>query len=219
MAHGIATNWQEDIGERLGPFGLLPLGWFELDGRPALLIGNVGSSLWPAFSLSEQIGDGQTDPLNRWTEVTISQLVDELPGDVVLETRYPFGDPNWPFQDYARRALGVHQSPIGLMIHPAYGLWTAFRAVLVFAERFEIPDSAPKSRPCDTCQDKPCLTTCPIGAFTVEAYDYLSCKSHVASSAGKPCFEGGCLARQACPVGQGYIYESSHQNFHMKAYT
>ena len=31
--------------------------------------------------------------------------------------------PYWPFQQWARRAEPVHPSPIGVLIHPRYGLW------------------------------------------------------------------------------------------------
>ena len=37
---------------------------------------------------------------------------------------FPFGGPpHFPFQQWARRAEPVHPSPIGLLIHPIYGLW------------------------------------------------------------------------------------------------
>ena len=202
----------------LAPSGLMPLGWFEVEEKPALLIGNVGSSLWPGFSKSDQLADGEPDPLNRWTVEIISTLVQTYGSGSVSEVRYPFGEPNWPFQSYARQALNISQSPIGLLIHPEYGLWMAFRAVVIMAAKFEISGSEPKASPCDSCAEKPCLDTCPIGAFTPDNYDYVSCKSYVASEPGRTCHDGGCQARQACPVGRNYIYERPHQAFHMKAF-
>jgi len=218
MACDTAIDLENNVRGILSPNGLLPLGWFDIDGQPALLIGNVGSSLWSAFSKSDQLADGKRDPMNRWTEITISAMVDELRPGLVSEIRYPFGEPNWPFQDYARQGLGVEQSPIGLLIHPKHGLWTAYRAVLVFEQRFEVPKPEISARPCDSCLEKPCLNTCPIGAFAEDGYDYIACKAHVASEPGRTCLDGGCLARQACPVGRNYSYERRHQAFHMKAY-
>ncbi|MEP0944115.1 MAG: ferredoxin [Rhizobiaceae bacterium] len=213
-----ATSIEQEIRHRLTPVGLLPLGWFDAEGAAALLIGNAGSSLWPAFSVSDELADGRPDPLNRWTEATISELVDQLPDQLVHEVRYPFGEPIWPFQEYARHAMGIKQSPIGLLHHPEFGLWTAFRAALVFGGQFPFPASRPRSHACDDCRARPCLNTCPIGAFASDGYDYSACKSHVASNAGRACFESGCLARQACPIGHDHAYEKTHQAFHMKAY-
>lgn len=217
--HHSPQSLEDLIRERLAPSGLMPLGWFETDGAPALLIGNVGSSLWPAFSISEQYSDGLPDPLNRWTVSKMSILVDDLPPEIVQEVRYPFGEPIWPFQQYAKRALGIEQSPLGLLIHPEFGLWFAFRAVLVFGEGGvkSPPMQSARDHPCDACSDKPCLNTCPIGAFSVDAYDYPGCKNHVGSPAGEGCFRGGCLARQACPVGREFTNEQTHQAFHMRA--
>ena len=44
---------------------------------------------------------------------------------------YPFGGPPyWPFQRWAQRAEAVFPSPLGILIHPEYGLWHAYRAAL-----------------------------------------------------------------------------------------
>ena len=218
MTNQAADQVERELSAILSPSGLMPLGWFELEGKPALLIGNIGSSMWPSFSNSSQLADGEPDPLNRWTVEIMSTLVQSFGPGSVSEVRYPFGEPNWPFQNYAQEALGISHSPIGLLIHPEYGLWMAFRAVLIMAESFQVSRSEPAARPCDTCIDKPCLNTCPIDAFTVENYDYVSCKSHVASKPGRTCLNGGCQARQACPVGRDHIYARPHQAFHMKAF-
>ena len=214
-----AEKLVEIVSSQLAASGLKPLGWFQTDGSAALLIGNIGSSLWPAFSESAENADGKLDPLNRWTMSQVSAAVQQLPDGVVEEIRYPFGETVWPFQQYARHALGIEQSPLGLLIHPEFGLWFAFRAVLVFSRSITSPAKLadPADHPCDTCIDKPCLNTCPIGAFTAEAYDYPACKAHVGSAAGSVCYSGGCLARQACPVGRHYANEQPHQAFHMRA--
>ena len=47
------------------------------------------------------------------------------------------------------------------------------------------------------------------------AYDVPACVTHIASPKGAPCFNEGCLARRACPVGGHYVYERPQANFHM----
>ena len=135
-----------------------------------------------------------------------------------VDVRYPFGEPAWPFQQYAHAAAGMQQSPVGLLIHPEYGLWTAFRAALMFDDLSGSGVVMGSAHPCHSCATKPCLNTCPIGAFTGDDYDYLSCKSYVGSSSGTDCFTGGCQARRSCPVGQEFEYSADHQAFHIKAY-
>ena len=215
MAQSTAEQIESEARALLAPHGLLPLGWFlEEEGRPALLVGNIGSSLWPAFSNSAEFEDGAGHAMDRWTSRVMAPIADEFGA----KTRYPFGDVVWPFQHYAGSAMGMKQSPIGLLVHPQYGLWSAFRAVLVFQEGFEVPAAPIHEHPCDECSEKPCLTTCPVGAFTDGGYDYVSCRAHIRSDAGQLCRTGGCLARNSCPVGREYAYEEDQQKFHMAAF-
>ncbi len=210
-----ANEKTEKAREFLAPFGLSTFGWFvEEEGRRALLVGNIGSSLWPSFSASKEFHDGEAHSLDRWTVARMTPIAAGLGAEV----RFPFGGTIWPFQQYAKQATGMQQSPIGLLVHSEFGLWMAFRAVLVFEGEFGIPTTKVGAHPCDSCEGKPCLSTCPIGAFTDAGYDYKACKSYVKSAAGTECREGGCLARQACPVGQEYAYEKAHKAFHMAAY-
>lgn len=205
---------EAQVQQLLTRAGLKTLGWFGDDAGCGLLIGNVGSGLWPSFSGSAEYADGLPNPMDRWTVSIVGPVARELGADI----RYPFGDTVWPFQHYARQAMGIDQSPIGLLIHPEFGLWSAFRAALIFEREGDAIAPMIAVSPCDSCVDKPCLSSCPIGAFTPQGFDYRSCKTHVASADGAACFTNGCLARQACPVGKDHAYSPEHQNFHMCAY-
>src|SRR5262245_10669844 len=87
------------------------------DGSPThavVVIGNVGGAMWPHFRAAEQPG---ADPLDAWTRSVLIPLADELGATFV----HPSDEPFVPFQRWARRAEGIAQSPIGLLIHPDYG--------------------------------------------------------------------------------------------------
>jgi ferredoxin len=203
-------------GFRPGPEDALP----DLsDGSPArflLLVGNVGSDLWKYFEDSPERRDGLSAPLDRWTR----RVVEALAADFGAMALFPFsGPPYFLFQRWAQRAETVFPSPLGLLVHPAYGLWHAYRAALLLPEPLDIQteESASQS-PCLSCAGKPCLSACPVGAFTREGYDVGACASHIAKPGGRGCLEGGCLARGACPLGERYIYEPSHMAFHMAAF-
>jgi len=190
----------------------------QVDGRaPAtlLLIGNIGSSLWPAFSGSVEADDGAPDPLNRWTR----RVIGGIARDVRAVPLFPFGgSPYLPFQRWAMRAEAVAPSPLGILIHPDFGLWHAYRGALAFAERLALPPRVGRPRPCDSCPDRPCLSACPVGAFSERGYDVPACIGHIGSPAGGPCMGGGCLARRACPVGPSHGYGAAQARFHMAAF-
>ena len=203
------------VGEKLEPFGLRPLGWFETTGeKPALLIGDQGGSHWEAFSKSGFLGDGKLDPMNRWTETIVGKLADHLSARPL----FPFGERVWPFQQWAQAATGMAQSPLGLLIHPEYGLWNALRGAMVFDETFQIPPPPKLANPCATCVERPCLNTCPVSAFWEDHYYVESCRAHVASKEGADCKLTGCKARLACPIGQQHQYSQAQQAFHMRSF-
>jgi len=72
--------------------------------------------------------------------------------------------------------------------------------------------------PCDTCVAKPCLATCPVGAFAPSGYDVQGCVAHLELAAGCDCMQGGCRARRACPVAPELAYEAAQADFHMQAF-
>lgn len=199
---------------RLAPCGFAVLGWFRAeDGRPGLLIGNIGSSLWDAFSAWHASHPGP-DPLNRWTVEQMAGAAAELDA----RARYPFGDTVWPFQRYAMDATGMQPSPLGMLIHPQYGLWIAFRAAFIFDTQFDIAAPRTHPHPCARCADKPCLFSCPVDAFNRDGYDVGRCRHFLETSSGSDCTNHGCQARRACPVGRSYAYDDEQQAFHMAAF-
>ncbi len=216
------------IEEALAGEGLLTRGGFALDGSeglPALpggrsaggliLVGNAGSALWQAFKDSEEARDGAPDPLDRWTRRRVGGIAARFR----LGVLFPFeGPPYFPFQRWAARAEPVFESPLGLSIHPEYGLWHAYRAALLLPEPSDAPCAAQGENPCNSCQGRPCLSACPVDAFGPSGYDVEACAGHLATPEGEACLTAGCKARGACPVGAAYMYEPDHLAFHMAAF-
>ena len=128
------------------------------------------------------------------------------------------GPPYQPFQQWAMRAEPVFPSPLGILIHPDYGLWHGYRGALLFEDRVVLPATVGASSPCDACPGRPCLSACPVSAFDGTAYDVPVCRAHLRSGQGEACLGGSCLARRACPVGVEYVYGESHARFHMAAF-
>jgi len=215
------------LDARLQPAGLAVLGGFhphDQDDLPALggdqparslvLIGNIGSALWGPFDSGAWTGT--PNPLDRWTNETIGPIADEMDGRAL----YPFvepGEAHWPFQQWVLRANIATASPLGILIHPDYGLWFALRVALLLPDRLSFPAPATAS-PCETCADKPCLDACPVDAFSPSGYDVAACRNYLHQTPGNDCMTHSCRARRACPVGREFTYEPAHAAFHMKAF-
>ena len=222
------ANVLPNLEDALAQTGLLLRGGFKPtpdDALPVLpngqakgtllMVGNAGPAMWSAFSASHQATDGQPHPLNRWTRQHVDAIA-QAAGGVAL---YPFdATPIWPFQRWAARAEPVFPSPLGLLIHPQHGLWHAYRAAILVGADLHLPAPAPSASPCATCADKPCLSACPVGAFSAKGYDVPVCARHLALPAGQDCLGGGCLARRACPVGADYAQAPAQNGFHMQAF-
>jgi hypothetical protein len=158
--------------------------------------------------------DEARDRLDDWSRLVVNELAERV-GATAL---FPFDTPPLPFPTWARRARAGHASPLGLNIHHRYGLWQAYRALLAFPEKLDLPPHEAGPHPCESCNDRPCLTACPVSAFTLEGYAVDACAGHISSPAGADCVERGCLARRACPVGREFAYEPRQAAFHMAAF-
>ncbi|PZF77629.1 hypothetical protein DK847_04090 [Aestuariivirga litoralis] len=200
--------------------GFTPLGWFEPQpddkiphgARFVILIGNAGPDMFRRFAHER---DPQRDAMDDWTRDVVGSLARDLDATAL----YPFDmNPPWPFLSWARRGGAGHVSPLGLNIHPTYGLWHAYRAALLFPVAFDLAPQRPGPHPCEACAAKPCLSACPVAAFDGTRYDVPACFAHIATKAGAACMTRGCLARHACPVGQGFAYAPAQAQFHMRAF-
>ncbi|WP_438747776.1 ferredoxin [Pararhizobium sp. O133] len=190
------------------------------DGTPAggvVLLGNVGGSIWPAFERWRAAMPDGDNPLDDWSKAVIEPVA-HLFGATAY---FPSAPPWQPFQQWAMRAEGLKASPLGILIHPAYGLWHGYRGALGFEHSLPVlAPPLPARHPCDHCPDKPCLSTCPADAVLSSGFQLAPCRSHLKTGAGQAgCMQGGCLARNACPVGIDYRYSTEQLRFHMAALT
>jgi len=218
-----------DLETRLETFGLHLRGVLKPDAEEAdllqveansdvliALIGNIGSSYWPVFSQSLEYRDGQPDSLDRWSSRVAQQVAQEYRARAI----FPFeGPPYYPFLRWAERAGALSQSPLGLMIHPRYGLWHSYRFGLLISQ-LQIADQQNNAVAslCQKCATQPCLHSCPVDAFSDGGYDVGSCAAYLKQTGDALCHQQGCLARLACPVGEEYRYESAQHTFHLRAF-
>lgn len=197
------------LDDFLREYGLRALGDCPDGGDTITLIGPDEPRFWGIFTASPEYRDGAPDPLDRWSRRVLTDIADEMEA----EPLFPFGGPPYaPFFTWAVQSGRFWASPIGFLVHDAAGLFVSFRGALRRKGQTE-PTAAEK--PCTTCA-QPCATACPVSAFD-DGYDVAACKAHVMSAAGADCRTGGCLARRACPVGEG-LRLPAQAAFHMEAF-
>lgn len=218
----------DGIVSMLARYGLIPRGGFRfaageaapsgpsgVPARSVLLVGQAGDAPWLHFSRWRRSQpENLADPLDTWSRTVIDGVAAEFGARAV----YPSDKPWLPFQQWAMRAEGLKPSPLGILMHPEYGLWHAYRGALLFD--VEIPIQAPREviHLCDLCVGKPCLKACPVGAYSEAGFAYQACLDHVRGPSGEPCRTTGCLDRNACPYGAAYRYPAEAQAFHMAAF-
>ena len=213
-----AINIIDKAAALLAEHGLLARGGFNFEpgedalARAVILVGHGGAGYWPHFKAWRRRNPTIVDPLDTWSRTMIDRVADSIGA----RTGYPNDRPYLPFQQWAMRAEGLVSSPLGLLMHPVYGLWHAYRGALLFDHEIPIQAAQKSIHHCDLCIGKPCLNACPVDAFSLSGYAVERCRSHV-RAAGVACRETGCLARNACPH-DAWRYPVEVQSFHMAAF-
>lgn len=217
-----------DIAAALAQHGLITRGGINFDdtemtqpgpsgvpARAALLVGQAGASAWPAFVKWRNAQPGVlVNPLDTWSRQVIGTVAEKFGARAVSPSEKPY----LPFQQWAMRAERLKPSPLGILMHPRYGLWHAYRGALLFEKALDFAETEAPLHLCDACTGKPCMNACPVGAHSAAGFDHAACLAHVRGAAGDACMSGGCFDRNACPYGTAYRYPADMQAFHMAAF-
>lgn len=223
-----SKNIIANIAATLAAYGLILRGGFAfaaddaapagLSGLPAksvLLVGQAGAAPWPHFLRWREVQpQGLENPLDSWSRDVIGDVARRYGARAVS----PSDKPYLPFQQWAVRAEGLKPSPLGILMHPEFGLWHAYRGALLFDVYIDVEAPQEESHLCDLCDGKPCLKSCPVGAYSEAGFAYRDCVDHVRGALGAPCRKGGCLDRNVCPFGIAYRYPIEVQAFHMASF-
>lgn len=208
---GLALRGGFNFGEADDP----PPGPSGKAAKSVVLVGHAGATHWPHFQAwrrdqPEDLGD----PLDCWSRDVIGGIARKHGARAVSPSDRPY----LPFQHWAMRAEGLKPSPLGILMHPVYGLWHAYRGALLLEVTVPAGEATETIHLCGLCLGKPCLKSCPAGAHSEEGFAYQACLAHVRSKAGQSCRAAGCLDRNACPHGMSYRYPEEMQAFHMRAF-
>jgi ferredoxin len=183
--------------------------------RAAVVVGSGGPAFFDRFLAAPESSDGAPDPLDRFTARVVAAVTRSAlePSAVAHAVHFPFvgWDPVIPFQRLGRAAGLGDPGPLGLQIHPDFGPWWAYRAMIVL-DRAGPATLAPGDG-CAGCP-APCVAACPAGAVTRAGFDVRSC--HARRLSAEPC-RLSCAARIACVRGPEHRYSERQLAFHMAA--
>jgi hypothetical protein len=185
--------------------------------RGALVVG-AGRAFFDAFARARAAHDTAPNPLDRYTRSVVSEAARAAlePLGVAHVEHFPFVGESAagvviPFQRLGRAVGLAASSPLGLQIHPTYGAWWAYRALVVVDT--ELPRPEPLSDGCAGCP-APCVDACPASAVQRAGFSVPAC--HARRLEAQPC-RLSCAARLACIRGPEHRYSDAQLAFHMAA--
>jgi epoxyqueuosine reductase len=186
--------------------------------RGALVVGSAGRAFFEAFTRARAADDVASNPLDRHTRAVVTAAAREAlePLGVGHVEHFPFIGASAegaviPFQRLGRAVGLAPSSPLGLQIHPTYGAWWAYRALVVVD--VELPRAEPLADGCAGCP-APCVAACPAAAVQRAGFSVPAC--HARRLAAEPCHLS-CAARHACIRGPEHRYSDEQLAFHMAA--
>lgn len=203
-----------EIARAAAAHGLAAAGMHPDEGGTVILLAYDGPAMWTAFAAAPEAEDGAPDPLDRWSARVTGALAARFGARPVAPDDRPYP----PILAWAMAAEPVWPSPLGMLVHARRGLWVSYRGALVFETRLALPAREVAAKPCDACAGKPCLSACPVGAFTGAGYDVPACVGWLDRPGGADCLAAGCLARRACPVGRDFAHSPAQARHHMTAF-
>jgi len=188
--------------------------------RSIIVIANGGSAFWNAFKTHAAAHPGwreRANPLDDFTRVVVEETL--MPAVRARGVRctpvYPFlaGRSVLNFMELGKRAGLAGPSIVGVVVHPIYGPWIAFRTALLVDTLVDAPASALGFDPCPTCVTRDCMVACPAQAVTYPAgWDIPRCLTYRVEREVE--CAPRCAARAACVLGPDHRYPDDELAYH-----
>jgi ferredoxin len=183
------------------------------------LIANGGSSFWTQLDLSEF--KKKPNPVDEFSHALAEQLIATSNTAEQCSILYPSTQPV-PLMQLGKLVGWSLPSPLGLGLHPSYGPWFAYRAVIMSAQPLQteltpITDNTKQDAlfgsDCINCA-APCVTACPANAVSQSSTFNIEHCAGYRLQRNSGCGDT-CHARYACPVGQQHQYSDAQTAHHM----
>lgn len=188
--------------------------------RAIIVVANGGGDFWRAFTAYAAAHPGwraRTHPLDDFTRAVVEDtLAPAVRAQGVRCTPvYPFvaDAPTLNFMELGKRAGLAGPSIVGVVVHPVYGPWIAFRAALLVDVAIDAPGAVLGFDPCPGCLPRSCVAACPAQAVTsASGWDIPRCLTHRVEREAD--CTSRCDARAACVLGPQHRYPDDELAYH-----
>ncbi len=176
-----------------------------------LLWGHGGTSMWSQYQRDKT---DTIDTIDRWSQHTIWEGFGGCLDDARYVWIYPRDDEHAPLSQLGEYVGWFTPSLLGQGSHEEFGLWAAYRAVMVVDVAFPVTQRTEQlsTTPCERCAEKPCISVCPSQSVQpggIHAELCMSYRMEEDSSCASRCF-----SRYACPVGRRHQYTQAQSTYH-----
>jgi len=190
------------------------------DSRTIVVIGNGGGDLWAALKRHAGAHPGwfeRANPLDDFTREIVEREIAPAAriGGANARVVYPFMNDSATlnFIELGKVAGLAGPSILGVVVHPVYGPWIAFRAAILIDRVIVAPGAAAAFDPCPSCTVRSCIPACPVGAVAYPAgWDIPMCLTHRVED--EPDCAPRCHARAGCVLGPAYRYPDEELAYH-----
>lgn len=170
------------------------------------IIGHGGKDLWEHLPrpLNENL-----HPIDTFSTEQMKKI------DADCQILFPHQVWNIPLQRIGKFLNISRRSLLGIDINKDFGLWFAFRGVFLTKEKINETKYESFNSPCDSCETKPCISSCPASAVVSngESFKLNQCVDYRLKQ-NSPCADR-CLARLACPYQNQHQYKLEQIQYHM----
>ncbi len=187
--------------------------------RSIVVIGNGGGAFWNAFKSHADENPGwmtRDNPLDDFTRTVVERDIAPVlvRSEIAHTVIYPFmvSGPTLNFMEAGKAAGLSGPSILGVVVHPVFGPWIAFRAAILLDELIDAPGEAYQFDPCPSCIPRSCITSCPVEAVTASGWDIPKCLTHRVE-VETDCAPR-CHARAGCVLGPEHRYPDEELAYH-----
>jgi len=175
-----------------------------------LVFAHGGKEMWQALQASPF--KSATDPIDSFSMHVVQNYFSQaLPNNCYLQL-YPHSKRHIAMRQLGQLAGWHYDSAFRIGINEVFGSWFAYRVVVLSNTKLTPSKRVDSASPCDTCEDKPCISVCPAKALDKGDLNLQTCLNYRQESNSR--CKTQCISRIICPIAKEHRYSPEQINYH-----